>query len=307
MAKGESSKPISLKSKGGNRGSRKRRKVTERIDKKKQRKINNSQRNKANPEKEREKDYFGDKITIKNDDTLRISFININGIPATKEDYKNMRIYEAIEENQIEIMGMSEVNRCWHIVGEEHRWRERTFGWWESSNTTIGYNTTDSVLSNYQPGVTMQISINKPAHRIIETGRDETGLGRWVWQKYRGKQDITLRVITAYRPCTSSNAGPSTTHSQQERYFDLKGDDRTPRKAILDDLKIEIEKWKEEGDQIILLMDVNEDINTGSVKMWLHELQLREAITTKHRGNEETYNRGSKAIDGIFISASINH
>ena len=174
------------------------------------------------------------------------------------------------------------------------------------SKTTLGYNVKDCVSSNYQPGGTMQISINKPSHRIIETGRDESGLGRWVWQKYRGKQEITLRIITAYQPCTPSTAGPSTTHSQQEQYFDLIGDDRVPQKAMLEDLRDEIKKWKDEGDQIILLMDVNEDINSGPIKMWMQELQLREAITSQHGGNEATYNRGSKAIDGIFTSASIN-
>ena len=43
-----------------------------------------------------------------------------------------MKLYEAIEDQQIDIVGMSEINRCWHVVDEESRWREQTFGWWES-------------------------------------------------------------------------------------------------------------------------------------------------------------------------------
>ena len=267
--------------------------------------MNNNQKGTNTSAYSESEEFFGDKISIKDEETLRISFININGIPAKNEDYKNMKIYEAIQENQIDILGMTEINRNWNMVEEESKWRERTFGWWESSNTTMGFNVNDSIASNYQPGGTMLISIDRPAHRIIETGRDETGLGRWVWQKYRGKQEITLRVVTAYRPCTPSSAGPGTAHSQQERYLDLKGDNRTPRTALLEDLKKEMETWQQEGDQIVLLMDANENVSAGTIKMWAQELHLREVISTHHGEKEPTYNRGSKPIDGIFTSASI--
>ena len=70
---------------------------------------------------------------------------------------------------------------------DKDRWQRRTFGWWETSKTTIGYNIKDSANTTFQPGGTMILSIDKPVHRIIETGRDETGLGRWVWQKMKGK------------------------------------------------------------------------------------------------------------------------
>ena len=83
MAKGEPNNPTSLKKAEEHRGSQKRRKETNRKDKQKQQKINNKKNNKAKIDETPEKDYYGDKITIKNDETLRIGFININGIPAT--------------------------------------------------------------------------------------------------------------------------------------------------------------------------------------------------------------------------------
>lgn len=254
------------------------------------------------------KEFYGDKLINKNEDELRIAFININGIPATNDDSKNIRLFEAIAESQIDIIGMTEINRCWHNVEEEHKWRNRTRGWWESSNNTIGYNTKDCASGAFQPGGTLLTSIDKPAHRIIDTGLDPTGLGRWVWQRYRGKHNVTLRVICAYRPCIPSTAGPNTTYSQQERYFDATKDKRCPRDAILEDLSTEIKKWQEDNDQIIMMMDCNESINSGQMKMWAQQLGLEELITKKHSNEKPTatYNRGRECIDGIFGSASIH-
>ncbi len=260
------------------------------------------------PHTKTKKDYYGDKLINKEDDELRIAFININGIPATNDEPKNHRLFEAITESQIDIIGMTEINKCWHRVDEEHKWHNRTRGWWESSNSTIGYNTKDSASGVFQPGGTLITSINKPAHRIIETGKDPTGLGRWTWQRFRGKQNITLRIVSAYRPCIPSTAGPNTTYSQQQRYFDAMKVKRCPREALLEDLGKEIKKWSESNDQIIAMMDCNESVTSAPIKMWAQQLGLEELITKKHCNVKPTatYNRGKDCIDGIFGSASIH-
>ena len=43
--------------------------------------------------------------------------------------------------------------------------------------------------------------------------------------------------------------------------------------------------WLEEGDQLLLLMDVNEDIRTGGTSKILLELGLREVLLEEH-GND---------------------
>jgi hypothetical protein len=57
--------------------------------------------------------------------------------------------------------------------------------------------------------------------------------------------------------------------------------------------------WLEEGDQLLLLMDVNEDIRTGGTSKMRLELGLREILLEKH-GNDApaTYSRGGIPIDG---------
>ena len=82
-------------------------------------------------------------------------------------------------------------------------------------------------------------------------------LGRWSWQRFRGKHNVSLRVISAYRPCRSP--GPNTVYSQHSRFFDATSDTPIqPRKQFFEDLSKEILKWKnEEHDQIVLMMDAN--------------------------------------------------
>ena len=95
----------------------------------------------------------------------------------------------------------------------------------------------------------MQIVRNKASISWISSGSDKTGLGRWVWTRHRGKDNITLRIYSAYCTCSPHNSlGSGTVHKQQERYFHRELDDRSPREAFLEDLKSDIEEAQEAGD-----------------------------------------------------------
>ena len=64
----------------------------------------------------------------------------------------------------------------------------------------------------------------------------------------------------------------------------------------------------EEGDNIILMMDGNEDMRQGSMKSALETLTLREYLLDKHKGPyKSAYRRNNKnvPIDGIWVSPSI--
>ena len=123
---------------------------------------------------------YGDVIGLRRENVLRIGHININGLPESKDDEKNLRFKQAIDDHSMDIIGLSETNRCWHLLEQDHRWRERSKGWWETMQASIAYNIRDGELATpFQPGGTMILSLNESAHRIIASGRDETGLGRW--------------------------------------------------------------------------------------------------------------------------------
>ena len=247
-----------------------------------------------------------DKLPHKNNQITRITFININGLPQEKDNIKNKQLFNSIENSQTDIIGLTETNLRWHKLSQRNQWTERTQGMWESSNYSIGYNQKDAGTSTFQPGGTMTISIGKTSHRVHSTGKDTTGLGRWSWTKFRGSQNITLRTITAYRPCIPTTRGPSTVFSQHQRYLDSIDDTRCPREAMLNDLLRFIITCRQEGDQIALLMDCNTDVRNAQFKQRMLDAGLTEAITS-NRANIDaaTHNRGSKPIDGIFISHTL--
>jgi hypothetical protein len=273
-----------------------------------QQNVDNNTRNNQIDISEDTVEYVGDTIRrINEDHILRVGFININGVPSSSEDPKNKLIFNSIADSQLGIIGMAEMNRCWHLLQDKDKWRSRTRGWWESAHHNLGYNKQDKELSTaFQPGGTATISTNSFCHRIIKSGQDPKGLGRWTWTLYKGRQNVKLRVISMYRPCKPNVPGPNTAYSQQQRFFNRIGDNRCPRAAILEDLGNCITQWRNNGDQIILGGDFNEDVCGDNISQWSQSLQLTNAIGMKYDIKEKaTYHRGSQSIDGIFISHTI--
>ena len=254
-------------------------------------------------------DFYGDRINLRKDKILRIGQININGITETKDSEKDTRIRQAINEYGFQIVGIQETNRCWHLLDEEDRWYNRIKGWWETSHSSVAYNTKDGELATaFQPGGSIVLSINAAAHRVMEMGRDCTGLGRWSWTKLRGKHNVTLKIISAYRPCVINDPGGNTVHCQQQRYLDAHEDNRSPRQAMLEDLGNFIQQSLEDGDQIVVTMDCNEDTSKDNLQAWAQSHSLVNCVLDSHghRQAPATYNRGSKPIDAIFCSGSLN-
>jgi hypothetical protein len=112
-------------------------------------------------------------------------------------------------------------------------------------------------------------------HRVIEKGRDNSNLGRWAWTKLRGKNGITLTIISAYRPNPPS-AGVMGVYAQHCKYFNSINQDICPREAFITDLTEEITKFKANGDHVVVMLDGNEDMRRGDIQCHFTNLQLRE-------------------------------
>ena len=89
---------------------------------------------------------------------------------------------------------------------------------WEHQCITTANNIHKS-YGNSQYGGTATMAFNKITSTISGTGYNKTGLGRWSWIKFSGKDSVTTRIITAYCPCKGSLNQPTTVYAQQKRYF----------------------------------------------------------------------------------------
>ena len=107
--------------------------------------------------------------------------------------------------------------------------------------------------------------MSRTTHKVISISSDKSVLGWWVWTCYWGKHNLTQRVITTYRPCITSSIGVKTTQCQHQRYLDRTKDNRSPRQSILEYLFTAISKWRKLGDQIFLMIDLNEKITPDTV------------------------------------------
>jgi hypothetical protein len=167
------------------------------------------------------------------------------------------------------------------------------------------------IAGRVQEGGTGSICFGEATGYIRKTGQDSEGLGRWCWILLSGTHGHNTRVITAYNPCRNKNVNSGTTYQQQRRYFITKRRDMTcPLVLFRRQLIKQIKKWRAEGDRIILFMDHNEHVTKGPLGKLLADkngLDLQEAIL-HHTGScpGATYFRGSKPIDGLWVSDDLD-
>jgi hypothetical protein len=129
-----------------------------------------------------------------------------------------------ITEQQFDIYGIPETDLYWPRVRANLQLHERLKEWWEQDtvHTVRAHNQNQKCDSVTQWGGTAQISRGQAAFRVMESGRDPTRLGRWVWTLYRGKGNRRLRVVTAYRHAKRTNhlltlPGLNTATTSEER------------------------------------------------------------------------------------------
>jgi hypothetical protein len=94
--------------------------------------------------------------------------------------------------------------------------------------------------------------------------------------------------------------------NQQRSYFDGEDGDRCPRELFNLRLADAIRTWLAAGYQLVVVVDANEDVRSGTVYQFLLDLGLTEAIIDQHgRDGPSTFAHGSRSIDGLFVSSTL--
>ena len=65
-------------------------------------------------------EYCGDKLSENQVNSLRIGFININGIPDSNSQEKNHSPYKAMMKLDSDVVGLAEVNQHWQSIASDH-------------------------------------------------------------------------------------------------------------------------------------------------------------------------------------------
>lgn len=108
--------------------------------------------------------HFGDVITSKNKQTLRIGFQNVGGFPAQRGKLKEDNIKIGLNKWEFDVFGFSETNLDWRLLREEEKLPLRTQEWWETQHISWTHNRTGPTSTVRQFGGNALFSINQAAH-----------------------------------------------------------------------------------------------------------------------------------------------
>jgi hypothetical protein len=99
-------------------------------------------------------------------------------------------------------------------------------------------------------------------HRVIASGRDETGCCRWLQITYAAKESKKMTIVSAYRVCKQMNPGDLTASKQQHGIL---YEDEELRPYLVDpheqtriDLQYHVENLKSDGYEVLIFMDANQ-------------------------------------------------
>jgi len=216
---------------------------------------------------------FGDNVTMKKDNSLRIGFQNVGGLPARRGKIKDDAFRYALFKWDFDIFRVAETNVDWHVVKEEDRLPNRTKEWREQQHASWSHNRMATPAQPKQFGGIALFLVNKAAHRAVEKGHDKSNLGRWAWTQYKGKRNQTFWIIVAY--CPNPSQGPYTVYAQQNAYFNSIGRDICPRHTFLLDLIEKITNAVKQGDYIMVLLDGKSNMKGSDIARAFQRLSLR--------------------------------
>jgi len=157
----------------------------------------------------------------------------------------------------------------------------------------------------YQPGGVAITTTFEVTTRYAGTSQDPTGLGRWTSVLINGRQGHSFRVVCAYNPCKSTLL--NSVYQQHVRWLDKENRSDDPHTALEKDLRQALLSWLDDGEEIAVCMDLNQDIRRGPLQKMFHFLGLKEMVMNRHQASSSppaTYSRNEsdKPIDGIFCT-----
>jgi hypothetical protein len=115
-------------------------------------------------------DLFGDSITKKKDQVLRIGYQNIGGFSFTSNSIKDDIFRQGLNAFEFDIFGVSKTNVDWHLLPDQHKLYFRTKYWWETRHVSQASNITLPSVTWKQFGGVALFSIGPSVYRVVGKG-----------------------------------------------------------------------------------------------------------------------------------------
>ena len=142
------------------------------------------------------------------------------------------------------------------------------------------------------------------------TGKNYRNIGRWSWMQPEGEAGHQTRIVQAYVVGNNKSKQLGSTYQQSLRHIQTHGLNTTPKELMIEDLLRQLQIWKRQGDQILLMADANKHILTGSLGSALTsskwDLGLEE-VSHRAWGDKppNTNIRGKDPINGVRPSSTL--
>jgi len=261
-----------------------------------------------NASEQTEETLYGLPYTSKASDVIRVWYTNPCGIGVNPNHLKSDDSFSFLRsKSKCDVFGLAETNVHWKKLYGHASLYARIKQRWRYFKTSTSHNK-HANLGKTQRGGTCTVAVGQAAYRVYQAGQDDTGLGRWSWLEFRGRDNWCTRVYTAYRPGSkpSGDTEGTTVYHQHARYLRRHKLDKEPRnyfdECIIQELQEQLSKCN-----IILMIDVNQNVLTGHFNDAMNELGLRNCMDEiVEEPLPATHHRGSKPISAIYISSMIH-
>ena len=204
----------------------------------------------------------------KQDGVVRLIYENLNGLNSRLSGNEKLdKAKEIIDELGADVVAYNELRLNWKHKDNKNGIRE-LFKGGETEIRAVAANNVHENVGRTQEGGTALMAYGDLVAYLDpdETGKDETGLGRWTYMRFVGADGKSTYVVSGYNPCSNKKVDSGTTYQQHRRYLIEKEKDLTcPRKRFREDLVRKLKEWRKEGNRLIVCLDANEDIYLESI------------------------------------------
>jgi len=248
--------------------------------------------------------HWGDiMINPKPFQTFRILSRNVNTL-STQQNYLQWKAAsQALASCEVDAIALQETNVSWDKI---HRQKiSQILRKPTGHATTATSSSTEISTKSHQCGGTLQAIVGGWASRVVESGKDPSGLGRWSYTELQGRDNKRFIILSGYRVCDNQSVdmGSNNTYNQQYRLLHQQGyRNPDPRSTFLDDLIKQTKIWRAQHKAVLICIDANDNpqhTTTTGVTRLFSETDLIDLHTAKHpnQNRPPTYNRGSTPID----------